>query len=55
MRPTSKEQGANLAKEIGAIKYIECSALTSEGMKDVFDEVRYERVHRKKGICYPTC
>ena len=33
------EEGRRLANELGAVAYVECSALTQEGMKNVFEEV----------------
>jgi len=36
--PSNYQDGINLANKIGAIKYVECSALTQEGLKTVFDE-----------------
>ncbi|EGS17656.1 cell division control protein 42-like protein [Thermochaetoides thermophila DSM 1495] len=38
MQPITKEQGEEMARRLGAVKYVECSALTQYKLKDVFDE-----------------
>ena len=43
-KPISKTQGEKLAADLGAEMYVECSALTGEGMKNVFDEVTMARM-----------
>lgn len=51
--PIAYSQGVALAREIGAVKYLECSALTQKGLKNAFDEairaVLYPQPVGKKG------
>jgi len=58
-RPVALEQGERLARELGAVKYVECSALTQKGLKNVFDEAIVAALeppvlkNRKKNVPYP--
>jgi len=38
LEPISEARGNQLANQLGAKKYLECSALTQKGLKNVFDE-----------------
>jgi len=38
LEPIPYEQGEKLAKEVGAAKYLECSALTQKNLPQVFEE-----------------
>lgn len=55
LSPITYPQGLAMVKEIGAIKYLECSALTQRGVKQVFDEairaVMCPRPPQKPKLC----
>jgi small GTP-binding protein len=38
--PISAAEGEQRARHVGAVKYVECSAKTREGLESVFDQVR---------------
>jgi len=38
LQVVGRDQGAQMSKDLMAIRYLECSALTQEGLKQLFDE-----------------
>lgn len=38
LAPSNQQQGGGLAKQIGAVKYMECSSLLQDGVREVFSE-----------------
>ena len=48
LEPISYQQGLELSNKIGASMYLECSALTQKGIKNVFDEAIREALKRPR-------
>ena len=46
--PIAAAEGERLAEQLGAVKYLECSALTQAGLKRVFDEAIKVALARKE-------
>src|SRR5690349_14864495 len=58
MAPISQAQGQKMMEEVGAVRYMECSALTQKGLKPVFDEAirvvlnpPQKKEEKKRGRC----
>ena len=54
-KPIAVEAAERLIRELKAVKYVECSALTQKGLKNVFDEAILAALEppepQKKKIC----
>ena len=48
LRMVSRAEGEALARDIGAVKYVECSALTQESLTEVFNAVILEALKGKR-------
>ncbi|XP_056135611.1 rho-related GTP-binding protein RhoU [Lampris incognitus] len=49
-RPVGTEEGKQLAQEIGAVSFAECSALTQKNLKDAFDSAILASIDSVDGI-----
>ncbi|GKZ74951.1 GTP-binding protein Rho1, partial [Aspergillus niger] len=54
-KPVTPEQGEEVRKKIGAYKYLECSARTNEGVREVFEAATraalLTKTHKSKKKC----
>ncbi|BFU18278.1 Rho family GTPase [Entamoeba histolytica HM-1:IMSS-B] len=57
IEPITSEQGEAKCKDIGALKYIECSALTQKNLRYVFDEAvrAVININKKEKIKRKSC
>ena len=46
-KPVSKEEGNAVARQIGAYKYMQCSAKLGEGVKELFTEAARAALHHR--------
>jgi Ras-related C3 botulinum toxin substrate 1 len=59
IKPITYQQGKKLAKETGCVSYIECSAITNRGFRDVFGQtimaiINYRNGKRPGATCWST-
>jgi len=54
-RLITEDDAKKTAAAIGAVKYLECSALTQEGLKAVFDEAIRAALNKKKPAAKSSC
>ena len=54
-KPLTLENGEQLAKKLRAVKYVECSALTRKGVKNVFNEAILAALQPTKVIRCKRC
>ena len=45
--PVTTEQAVKVAESIGAVKYLECSAKSKEGVREVFDTATHFSLMKK--------
>ena len=54
-RPLSLDMGDRLARELRAVKYVECSALTQKGLNNVFDEAVFAALDHPEPVKTRKC